>query len=99
MTTANAEAVSRPRPARRAPALLTARLLRLELRHNAMLWILPLVFALFWMTTYRKTMAMPPLWNLRAVSLQTARSWTSSSPWSARPRGWGHGRPAATPLS
>ncbi len=71
MTTANAEAVSRPRPARRYPALLTPRVLRLELRHNAMLWMLPLVFALFWLTTYRKTMAMPPLWNLRAVSLQT----------------------------
>ena len=71
MTTANAEAVSRPRPARRYPAPLTARLLRLELRHNAMLWMLPLVFALFWLTTYRKTMAMPPLWNVRAVSLQS----------------------------
>ena len=29
-----------------------------------------MVFALFWLTTYRKTMAMPPLWNMRAVSLQ-----------------------------
>ena len=27
--------------------------------------------ALFWFTTYRKTMAMPPLWNLRAASLQS----------------------------
>ena len=36
-----------------------------------MLWMLPVVFALFWLTTYRKTMAMPPLWNMRAVSLQS----------------------------
>ena len=71
MTTTNAPAISRPWPASRCPALVTARLLRLELRHNAMLWMLPLVFALFWLTTYRKTMAMPPLWNMRAVSLQS----------------------------
>ena len=71
MTATNAPAVSRPQPVPRHPALVTARLLRLELRHNAMLWMLPLVFALFWLTTYRKTMAMPPLWNVRAVSLQT----------------------------
>ena len=71
MTATNAPAVSRPRPVPRHPALVTARLLRLELRHNAMLWMLPVVFALFWLTTYRKTMAMPPLWNMRAVSLQS----------------------------
>ena len=48
-----------------------ARLLRLELRHNAMLWMLPVVFALFWFTTYRKTVALPPLWNVRAASVQS----------------------------
>jgi hypothetical protein len=71
MTATNAPAVSRPRPVPRHPALVTARLLGLELRHNAMLWMLPVVFALFWLTTYRKTMALPPLWNMRAVSLQS----------------------------
>ncbi len=59
------------RPARRRPGLAAARLLRLELRHNAMLWVLPLAAVLFWLTTYRKTMAMPPLWNLRAANLQS----------------------------
>ena len=48
-----------------------ARLLRLELRHNAKLWVLPVAIALFWLTTYRKAMAMPPLWNLRAASMQS----------------------------
>src|ERR1700757_3192315 len=48
-----------------------ARLLRLELRHNAMLWLLPVVLALFWLTYYRKIMALPPLWEPRASSLQT----------------------------
>jgi hypothetical protein len=47
-----------------------ARLLRLELRRNAMPWILPVAAGLFWFTTYRKAMAMP-LWNLRATSVQS----------------------------
>jgi hypothetical protein len=66
-----APSAARPRPAARRPGLPTLRLLRLELRHNAMAWLLPVVFALFWLVTYRKTMAMPPLWNVRAASLQT----------------------------
>ena len=66
MTAATAPARSRPRPAPRRPGLAAARLLRLELRHNAMLWLLPVVIALFWLTTYRKTLALPPLWNPRA---------------------------------
>jgi hypothetical protein len=70
MTAVGAPAPSRPRPATRRPGFAAARLLRLELRHNAMLWMLPVVIALFWLTTYRKTMAMPPLWNLRAASMQ-----------------------------
>jgi hypothetical protein len=46
------------------------RLLRLELRHNAMAGLLPVVIALFWLTAYRRTMAMPPLWNVRAAGVQ-----------------------------
>ena len=71
MTAVRAPATSRPRPATRRPVLAAARLLRLELRHNAMPWMLPVAAALFWFTTYRKAMAMPPLWNLRAASLQS----------------------------
>jgi hypothetical protein len=47
------------------------RLLRLELRRGAMLWMMPVAIALFWFTTYRRAMAMPPLWNLRATSMQS----------------------------
>ncbi len=61
----------RPAPAARRPGLAAARLLRLELRHNAMLWLLPVVLALFWLTYYRKIMALPPLWEPRASSLHT----------------------------
>jgi hypothetical protein len=68
--TAGAPAVSPPVPARPGRWPAAGRLLRLELRNNAMLWMLPVAAALFWLTTYRKAMAMPPLWNLRAPSLQ-----------------------------
>ena len=71
MTAVSARAgTGRPQAGRR-PGLAAARLLRLELRHNAMALILPVAVALFWFVTYRKTMAMPPLWNLRAASLQS----------------------------
>jgi hypothetical protein len=65
-----ATAASQWPSARHRPGLATLRLLRLELRHNAMARLLPVAIGLFWLTTYRKTMAMPPLWNMRADSLQ-----------------------------
>ncbi len=60
---------ARPR-ARRLPLGAAGPLLRLELRRNAMLWMLPVAAALFWFTVYRKSMASPPLWNLRAMTMQ-----------------------------
>jgi hypothetical protein len=45
--------------------------MRLELRHNAMAWMLPVSVALFWITAYHKAMALPPLWNVRAASMQS----------------------------
>jgi hypothetical protein len=62
----------RPGPlrARRVPLALPGRLLRLELRRNAMLWLTPVIAVLFWYTVYRPTEAMPPLWNLRAMGMQ-----------------------------
>jgi hypothetical protein len=71
MTAASAPAGTRP--SGRAPAVpvpASGRLLRLELRHNAMLWLLPLVGVLFWYNGYREVMALPPMWNLRAMTLQ-----------------------------
>jgi hypothetical protein len=73
MTAASAPAASRPAAARRgagSAVLGSGRLLRLELRHNAMLWLLPVAFALFWYNGYREIMALPPMWNLRAMTLQ-----------------------------
>jgi len=73
MTAAAVPAAPGPRPAvRRAIASVSGsgRLLRLELRHNAMLWLLPLAVVLFWYNGYREIMALPPMWNLRAMTLQ-----------------------------
>jgi hypothetical protein len=58
-----------PRAARAGP-LTAARLLRIELRRNAMLWMLPLLAVLFWFSTYRPSMALPPWWNLRGAMIQ-----------------------------
>jgi len=54
----------------RAAVLGSGRLLRLELRHNAMSWLLPVALALFWYNGYHEIMALPPMWSLRAMTLQ-----------------------------
>ncbi|MEV6963904.1 hypothetical protein AB0M47_02235 [Hamadaea sp. NPDC051192] len=48
------------------------RLVRLELRRNAMLWMSPAVAVLFWLVVYRRSQALPPLWSLRVMDMQTA---------------------------
>ncbi len=66
--TAATEAPARPAPGRSsylAPPLSFLRLLRIELRHNAMPWLLPLIAALFWFDSYRPSTATPPLYVLR----------------------------------
>jgi hypothetical protein len=71
MTAATAPAGTADGPRLSAISLPGAgRLLRLELRHNVMLWLLPLVGVLFWYNGYREVMALPPMWNLRAMTLQ-----------------------------
>ena len=59
-------------PARRqAPRATSAiprnalRLLRVELRRNAMPWMLPLIAALFWFDSYRPSLGTSPLYGLR----------------------------------
>ena len=46
-------APARSGPVTRSPGLAAARLLGLELRHNAMLWMMPVAIALFWFTAGR----------------------------------------------
>jgi hypothetical protein len=71
MTAVQVPAAARPLPAKRGRLQAAARLLCLELRRNAMPWMLPVAVGLFWFTTYRKAVAMPPLWNVRATSMQS----------------------------
>jgi hypothetical protein len=61
-----------PVRARLLPLEAAGRLLRLELRRNAMPWMLPVATVLFWFITYRKSMALPPLWNVRAMTMQSS---------------------------
>ena len=68
MTAASTSVPSRMTRVRRRPGLAVTRLLRLELRHNAMLWMIPLAVALFWYQAFRQSMAGPPMWNLRAMT-------------------------------
>jgi hypothetical protein len=49
-------------PVPRAAPRNMARLLRVELRHNAMPLVLPLIAVLFWFDSYRIAATMPPLW-------------------------------------
>jgi len=51
--------------ASRAVPLNGARLLRVELRRNAMPWILPLIAALFWFDSYRSGTGTAPLYGMR----------------------------------
>jgi hypothetical protein len=55
----------REQHADRAVLLTAARLVRMELRRNAMPWILPLIAALFWFDSYRSGMGASPLYGLR----------------------------------
>ena len=65
--TATTRATVRARPPRATGAvpMTAARLLRIELRRNAMPLILPLIAALFWFDSYRPSTATPPLYVLR----------------------------------
>jgi hypothetical protein len=65
--TAMTAAPARPRAPRAASAapLTAARLLRIELRRNAMPWVLPLIAVLFWFDSYRPSTGQPPIYLLR----------------------------------
>ena len=62
--TAATSAPARPRAPRAARAVPRSawRLLRVELRRNAMPWILPLIAVLFWFDSYRPSTQTEPLY-------------------------------------
>ena len=67
MTAAGAPARSRPG---RLPFLVPGRLLGLELRRSAIVWVLPLLAVLLWLTSTTKVNVGP--WNLRGIRLHQA---------------------------
>lgn len=68
MSATNATLQYPPASAGRASRTRSARLLRLELHHSAILWMAPILGALFYFTTYRSVIALPALWDLRATT-------------------------------
>jgi hypothetical protein len=64
MTATSAPVRVTPQAGRTAPLGL-ARLLRVELRRNAMPFALPLIALVFWFDSYRLAATMPPLWAER----------------------------------
>jgi len=70
MTTATAP-VTAPRAWRVSSAAGPARLLRIELRRSPMLWLLPVLAVLFYVSTYRPAMDNPPFWNIRSGTIQS----------------------------
>jgi hypothetical protein len=65
MTAASAAPMRHRTPAASVIPRGALRLLRVELRRNAMLWVLPLIAALFWFDSYRPSINTSPLYGLR----------------------------------
>jgi hypothetical protein len=62
VTTALTERTARFRAAPFRPG----RALRLEIKHSAAVWVLPVLAALFYFNAYRTAAGYPPTWTLRA---------------------------------
>jgi hypothetical protein len=52
--------------ARRPAGFRPARALRLEIRHSPVVWVLPILAALFYANAYRTAAGFPPIWTVRA---------------------------------
>jgi hypothetical protein len=90
--TAATEAPARPvraRASRLAPPLSFLRLLRIELRHNAMPWLLPLIAALFWFDSYRPSTGQASLYVLRTFwNMGQGHTIIDFGPWVAGVAAW-----------
>lgn len=52
--------------AQRTASFRPARALRLEIKHSAVVWVLPVLAALFYFNAYRTAEGYPPTWTVRA---------------------------------
>lgn len=94
----SAVTVPAPRRAPRDPGfpsllrLSTGRLLRLELRRNTMLWMVPLALLAFWLDTYRASMALAPLWGSRTLIVRQGAALDDFAPFVVGAAAWVAGR-------
>jgi hypothetical protein len=65
VTVTSAPARATPRQAPQAALRNMARLLWVELRHNAVPLVLPVIAVLFWFDSYRIAATLPPMWVVR----------------------------------
>lgn len=91
MTTAVARDPGPAGPARPRPSLLAARILRMEIRHSAFLWSVPLLAVLFIFDPFRTASGYPDLWNLRA-SVVLNKLWPDCVPFAAGFCAWAGSR-------
>ncbi|MGW0633366.1 hypothetical protein [Streptomyces sp. NPDC002758] len=72
--------------------LSAGRLLRLELRRSAMMWMVPLALVAFWLDTYRSSMALPALWSSRTLILRQGMAVDDFAPFVVGAAAWIGGR-------
>ncbi len=89
--TAAAAAEARPRPGRRGPSLLVSRILRMEVRHSAFVWVIPLLAVLFIYDPFRTASGYPDLWTVRA-SVVLNKFWPDCVPFAAGFSAWAGSR-------
>ncbi|MEP7055260.1 MAG: hypothetical protein ABI912_08430 [Actinomycetota bacterium] len=79
----------------RPPSVLrlsAGRLFRLEFRRSPMLWMVPLAAAVFWLDTYRGSMALPPFWGSRTLYLRQGMAFMDFAPFVVGAAAWAGGR-------
>jgi hypothetical protein len=79
------------RPARPGPSLLAARILRMEIRHSAFVWSIPLLAVLFIYDPFRTASGYPDLWTVRA-SVVLNKFWPDCVPFTAAFSAWAGSR-------
>lgn len=72
--------------------IAAGRLLRLELRRNTMMWMVPLALLAFWLDTYRSSMALSPLWSSRTLILRQGAAVDDFAPFAVGAAAWVGGR-------
>ncbi len=78
-------------PVRRRPSPLLARILRMEIRHSAFVWAIPLLAVLFIYDPFRTAAGYPGLWTVR-TSVVLNKFWPDCVPFAAGFSAWAGSR-------